>query len=183
MKAALVLVMSCAAMAQDGGHGDAERQQLLGKEIKDFLLKDSAAKSFQLSALRRTEKTQGTIAVLTFWCTTCVSCREIEKNFDKKSREYKEQGVLFLMVDSNAPETADQVNAFLRKNELGFTVLMDSESELARYFGATRTTTTAVIDADGRLRYYGGYGKRVSDALDDLLAGKDVAVPESQANG
>jgi len=181
---AFLLAMSCAAaMTQDHGHGNPERQKLLGTEIKDFSLTDSTGKAFQLSSLRRTEKNKGTMAVLTFWCTTCVSCREIEKDFNRRAREYKEKGALFLMVDSNAPETVEQVSGFLKKNELSFPVLMDSESEIARYFGATRTTTTAVIDAEGRLRYYGGYGNSVVNAVEDLLVGKGVAVPESQASG
>lgn len=203
----LVLAMSGAAMAQDHGeherqdHGDHKRQghgeherrghgeqaagspkTPVGTEVKDFALTDSTGKAFRLGTLRRTEKSKGTITVLTFWCTTCGSCRENEKDFDEKAKEYKEKGVQFLMVDSNFTDSAERVNRFLESNKLSFPVLMDSESEFARYLGATATTTTVVIDAEGRLRYYGGFGK-AEDAVRNLLAGEDVAVPETRTMG
>lgn len=193
--ALLVLTLSGAAMAQGHdhrGHGDHERGgcdrpdegegPAVGEEIEDFTLNDNSGKAFQLKALRRKEKTKGTIALLTFWCTTCMSCRQMEKEFDKKAAEYKEKGVHFAMIASNSTETAEQVNRFLKKNDLSFPVLMDPESEVARYFGALVTTTTAVIDAEGRLRYYGVFGKAEA-AVRDLLSGKEVAVPETRPAG
>ena len=59
---------------------------------------------------------------------------------------------------------------------------MDPDSEYARYFGAKLTTTTAVVDAEGRLRYYGGFPK-AEDAVGNLLAGEEVAVPETRGFG
>ena len=86
------------------------------------------------------------------------------------------------MVDSNYTDNAQRVNQFLEGKDLSFRVLMDPESEIARYFGATLTTTTAVIDARGRLRYYGDF-RRSEDAVRSLMAGKDVAVPENPGGG
>lgn len=182
--AIVVLSLSRVATAQDHDHSERQEGETprLGAEVKDFALKDNTGEAFRLGTLRRTEKSKGTIAVLTFWCTTCVSCRQMEKDFDKKAREYKGKGVLYTMVASNSAESADQVNRFQEKNELSFPVLMDSESEIAWYFGATRTTTTAVIDAGGRLRYYGDY-TNAEDAVRDLMVGKEVAVAESRPNG
>ena len=86
------------------------------------------------------------------------------------------------MVDSNHTDNAERVNQFLEQRALGFTVLMDAESEIARYFGANLTTTTAVIDTEGRLRYYGNFGA-ADAAIQDLLAGREVAIPESRCVG
>lgn len=167
-------------------HGGGQRQEggelRPGEDIKDFTLNDRTGKPFRLGALRRTADSPGKIAVLTFWCTTCHSCRGIERTFDQKAREYEGQGVQFLMVDSNFTDDAQRVNQFIEENGLSFTVLMDSESEVARYFGARFTTTTAVIDAKGRLRYYGGF-RAAEAAVQNLLAGVDVAVPESPGGG
>jgi len=157
-------------------------QRRLGDEVRDFTVTDSTGKAFRLGTLRRTEESQGKIAVLTFWCTTCHSCRSIERDFDAKAKVYEGQGILFLAVDSNFTDNAQRVNRFLEQHGLGFPVLMDSESEIARYFGARLTTTTAVIDADGRLRYYGGFGGGEA-AVRNLLAGEEVAVPESPGGG
>jgi thiol-disulfide isomerase/thioredoxin len=143
---------------------------------------DNTGKAFRLGTLRRSDESTGKIAVLTFWCTTCHSCRSIERSFDEKAKVYEGQGALFLAVDSNFTDSAQRVNRFLEQHELSFPVLMDSESEIARYFGAKLTTTTAVIDADGRLRYYGGFGGAEA-AVRNLMAGEEVAVPESPGGG
>ena len=167
------------------GSGDQRQergQRRLGEEVRDFTVTDNTGKTFRLGTLRRTEESAGKIAVLTFWCTTCHSCRGIERGFDEKAKEYLGQGVLFLAVDSNFTDNPKRVNRFLEQNELGFPVLMDSESEIARYFGARLTTTTAVIDADGRLRYYGGF-QGADAAVRNLMAGEEVAVPEGPGGG
>jgi hypothetical protein len=59
---------------------------------------------------------------------------------------------------------------------------MDSDSKVARYFGARFTTTSAVLDREGQLRYYGGF-RGVEAAVRNLLAGEEVAVPESPGFG
>jgi peroxiredoxin len=167
------------------GSGDQRQeraQRRLGEEVRDFTVTDNTGKTFRLGTLRRTKEGTGKIAVLTFWCTTCHSCRDIERGFDEKAKEYQGQGVLFLAVDSNFTDNPKRVNRFLEQNELGFPVLMDPGSEIARYFGARLTTTTAVIDADGRLRYYGGFAAAEA-AVRNLMAGEEVAIPESPGGG
>lgn len=200
--AALVLALTaCSSEREHDGHGrqDHERHRhgahdheesaspvrdrpRIGESIADFSLKDNAGEDFRLETLRQTDQNKGKVAVLTFWCTTCVSCRHIERDFDRKAREYSQKDVLFLMVASNHTETREQVNDFLRKNQLSFPVLMDPDSKIADYFGATVTTTTAVIDAEGKLRYYGGLGK-AENAIRDLMAGREVSVSETRPNG
>lgn len=153
-----------------------------GSEVVLPAMKDSAGEEFRLELLRGGEGREGRIIVLTIWCTTCHSCRAIEHDFDTKAKEYEAKGVRFLMVASSYTDTPELVNQFLAKRGLGFTVLMDAESDVPRYFGAKTTTTTAVIDAAGRLRYYGGFPK-AEDAVRNLLAGEDVAVPETHGFG
>ena len=165
-----------------GAQGLDRAERRPGEEVRDFALTDNTGKAFRLETLRRSEESSGKIAVLTFWCTTCHSCRGVEREFDEKAREYAGAGVLFLAVASNLTESPQRVNQFLEKEGLSFRVLMDSESEVARYFGAKFTTTTAVIDAEGRLRYYGGFGAAEA-AVRNLIAGEEVAVAESPGGG
>lgn len=178
----LVLVVAAGSEAQDhrghhGGDGTAATSSVsIGTEVKAIALKDSKGETIALETLRRTEKTKGKVVVLTFWCTSCSSCRQVERQFERKAKVYGEKGALFLAVDSNFTEDADRVNAFLAEKKLSFPVLMDSRSEIAGYFGAKVTTTTAVIDAEGRLRYYGAFGM-AEDAIRDVLAGRVVAHP------
>jgi peroxiredoxin len=153
-----------------------------GEEVRDFTVTNMTGATFRLGSLRRTADTPGKIVVLTFWCTTCHSCRDMEREFDAKAKAYAAEGARFLMVASNYTDSSDRVNQFLQAKGLGFTVLLDPEGEIADYFGATLTTTTAVIDVEGRLRYYGDFGGAPA-AVRNLIAGEKVAVPERPADG
>ncbi|MEO6711046.1 MAG: TlpA disulfide reductase family protein [Planctomycetota bacterium] len=154
----------------------------LGMQVDLPVVKDNKGTEIRLETLRSNETRAGKIVVLTLWCTTCQSCRVIEHDFDEKAKEYEDKGVLFVMVASSYTDSPASVNQFQAKRELGFQVLMDPESEYARYFGTKLTTTTAVIDQQGRLRYFGGFPK-AEDAVKNLLAGEAVAVPETRGFG
>ena len=166
-----------------GPHGveDSRAERAIGDTIRDFTVEDSTGQPFQLASLRRTETSKGKIAVLTFWCATCSSCRQIEESFDEAAREHA-QDAAFLMVDSNYTDSAQRVNEFRSEKELDFRVLMDPKSEIARHFGAQLTTTTAVLDAEGRLRYYGAFSG-AERAVRSLMAGEEVAVPRNPGGG
>jgi peroxiredoxin len=180
----LVLFLSAASVASSHGEGPAQesKRPALGELVKEFALADSDGKVFKVGSQRPTARDEGTITVLTFWCTACPSCRMIDADFGRRAQEYKQKGVQFFAIASNHDESPEGVNRFLKQNQLGFQVLMDSQSQLARYFNASATTTSAVIDADGRLRYYGGYEK-AEDAVRNLLAGEAVAIPETRPEG
>jgi hypothetical protein len=83
-----------------------------------------------------------------------------------------------------------------RARERGFEFLyvVDATSNVARAFGATRTPEAFLFDAAGTLVYHGAIDdnaqdaakveKRfLKDALDALLAGREVAVKETKALG
>src|SRR5690606_37381975 len=87
--------------------------------------------------------------------------------------------------------------AFVRQHELTYPVLKDQANKVADQFGAERTPQVFVLDADRKIRYQG----RVDDqyvvgivrdhadredlriALDELLDGSVVSVPETTALG
>ena len=154
----------------------------LGEPVEDFAVTPSTGEAFRLQSLRRTAEEPGKIVVLTFWCTTCGSCRRIEREFEIEAKEYAGKGVEYFMVDSNGADGAEVVNRFLAEQDLDVRVLLDGSGEIARWFGARLTTTTAVIDPEGRLRYYGGFGG-AEDAVKNLLEGQDVALPEKRGFG
>lgn len=171
----LSLALPGAAIAQ--GDGPA-----IGSDVTDFAVADNQGKEFRLSTERKSGAGPGTIVVLTFWCTTCGSCRRIDGEFDDKAREYADKGVRFLAVDSNFNDSVERVNRFLEKNELAFPVLMDPKADVAKIFGTEMTTTTAVIDGQGKLRYYGGFHGAL-DAVANLTAGQEVAVTSKSGFG
>ena len=95
----------------------------------------------------------------------------------------------FLSPPDTLPEMA-------RRRELkgfNFPYVKDPDGSAARRYGVTRTPEIVVVDADGKVRYRGrvmdardpARAKRqdLQEALDDLLAGEEVKVSETEAFG
>ena len=81
-----------------------------------------------------------------------------------------------------------------RKKGFNFLYLRDEDQSVAGAFGATHTPQFFVFDQDRRLRYSGKMDDNwqnpkevkenyLRDALDALLAGKEVKVPETHSIG
>lgn len=112
-------------------------------------------------------------------------------------KAYRAKGVQFLAVYPNDGDDLDRVAAHAADHDLPFPVFKDAGQKLADAVGAARVPAVAVLDADRNLRYRGrvddryGPGHRrpkatrddLAQALDAVLAGKPVAVPETEADG
>lgn len=104
----------------------------------------------------------------------------------------------FVMVNANDAErypddSFEAMQAFARDRRLAFAYAHDTDQSVAEAYRTVRTPEVLVFDRERRLRYRG----RVDDAkdpaavtrhdlraaLDDLLAGRTVAVPETWAVG
>src|SRR5262249_20424897 len=143
--------------------------------------------SLKLSELRKDEqRTKTGVVVLSFWCSTCHSCRDVEHLLAKLAKDYGGQAAV-LALDANADETAEGVAAFLEKDGLELPVVVDPSGSTADLFGVRRTTTTVVIDGNGVLRYCGQFrqkgGGSAEEALKAVLAGKEVAIKTTPHNG
>lgn len=111
---------------------------------------------------------------------------------------YAKKGVAFLGINSNRQDTPDRVAEHARKNRITFPVLKDPGNQVADLFGARRTPEAFILNPEGKILYRG----RIDDqfgldyqrpglprqqdlllALDAVLAGKPVAVPETPVAG
>lgn len=159
----------------------------VGDKVPDFSVRTLDGMTVTLSELQKDEKqtTKG-VVVLSFWCSTCHSCRDVEHQLDKLSKDYEGQAAV-IALDANADETAQDVVAFAKKNRLSLPIVLDPIARTADLFGVQRTTTTVVIDGNGVLRYCGQFqqksGASAEDALKSVLAGKEVVVKTTPHNG
>jgi peroxiredoxin len=115
---------------------------------------------------------------------------ELEKKFRK-------EGVQFLAVYPNHAEDLDQIAGHAYDRGVAFPVLKDVGQKLADSLGVTRVPTVVVLDGEFTLRYrgrvndqYGVAARRpkptredLALALDEVLAGKKIAVAETEADG
>jgi len=152
--------------------------QPIGKPVTDFRFLDSEGGVVDFPELR--SRSERGIVLLSFWCTTCSSCRQNEAYLAELARRFQDRATVMAVVSSREdnPET---VKSYLKKGNFSLPILYDPGSELARAFGVKRTTTTLLMDRKGRLRYFGALrkGNRLygEEALKALTAGRIIGYP------
>ena len=158
----------------------------VGEKVPDFTVRTLDDKTVKLSELQKdTRRTKQGVVVLSFWCTTCGSCRRVEHALDKLAKDYQGQAAV-IALDANAGETAERVTAFAKEKGLALPIVLDPGGRTADIFGTEVTTTTVVIDGTGVLRYCGRFGpgdEAAEAALKAVLAGKEVAVKTTPHDG
>jgi thiol-disulfide isomerase/thioredoxin len=154
----------------------------VGAKVPDFAVRALDGKAVKLSELQKDRKrTKKGVVVLSFWCSTCHSCRRVEHQLDKLAKDYAGQAAV-IALDANAGETAARVAAFAKKTGLTMPIVLDPSGRTADLFDTEVTTTTVVIDGKGVLRYCGRFGQG-AEALKAVLAGKEVAVKTTPHDG
>ena len=164
-----------------------------GQRIADFTLKDAATdKPVSLNEF----KTKKAVVVV-FVGTECPINNAYMPVLTELAKTYADKGVQFLGVNSNSNDTPAMIAGHAQKNHLPFPVLRDAANVVADQFGAKRTPEAFVLDSDSRIRYQGriddqfGVGAQrkaptrrdLVEALDEVLAGKPVAVASTKVAG
>jgi len=169
-----------------GRSGPENRPLSVGDRVPDFEV-TLDGRSWKLSELRenRDMTLDGTL-VLMFWCSFCHSCRDMEQELNRLARQYRgKAGVIAL--DASAGETRESVAAFAKENELTMPIALNANGSVADIFGVNATTTTAVIDSTGTLRYLGQFQDHrhtyALDALKAVLAGTEVTIRRTRPSG
>ena len=77
-------------------------------------------------------------------------------------KAYTDRGVVFLAINSNAHETAEQVAAHAREHGIDFPVLKDPGNLVADLALVERTCEVLVLDGRARIRYRGAIDDQYS---------------------
>ena len=117
---------------------------------------------------------------------------------DRLEKQYRTRGVQFLAVNVSPEDTITEAAAQLVEAGVAFPVVKDFEARCADALGVTRTPEVAVLDGERRLRYRGRIDDQyrpggiaraepsrhdLREALDEVLAGKEVSVPKTEVDG
>lgn len=189
MKKALALLLAIVAVAQAG----------VGDPAPGFTLKSASGKDVSLSDFK------GRIVVLE-WTTP--GCPFVKKHYDsgnmqKLQKEAADKGIVWLTICSSGPGkqgymTPEEALKATSENGLASTAyLMDEDGKVGRLYDAKRTPEMYVINKEGVLVYHGAIDDRKSPdpadiagaknhvmaAVEDLLAGKSVGTPKTEAYG
>src|SRR5581483_5172386 len=106
-------------------------------------------------------------------------------------------GVAFLAVNANQQDSVSAIGQYAKAAGLDVPILKDVGNVVADCFGAQRTPEVFVLDHQRVVRYHGriddqyGIGfnrpkptqRDLAAALDELLAGKSVSRPTTEAPG
>lgn len=160
----------------------------IGDSLAPFSLKDYQGKDVDL------ESFQGSKAVvLMFIATQCPVSNAYNERMAALAKDYQAKGVAIVGINSNRQETSAEIAAHASQHGLTFPILKDVDNVKADQFGAQVTPETYVYDAGWKLRYHGRIddnqrgdsiqSQDLRNALDAVLAGKDVPVKETKAFG
>ncbi len=169
-----------------------ETQAPIGAKVGDLSFKDIRYLSRSLSDFPKAKA-----FVLVFTNTSCPVARRYFPTLRRLDKDYRDRGVQFLAVNAGEEDTITAMAAQAVEYEVEFPFVKDAPCKCVAALGVRRTPEVVVLDADRRLRYRGriddqyrpGGGRAeptrndLKEVLDDVLAGRDVAVPETPVDG
>lgn len=141
---------------------------------------------------------RGDVGVFVFVRADCPIANRYAPEISRLAEEYGARGVRFALVYVDPDETPQTVRAHLDEYGLALPALRDRRHELVEAAAATVTPTAAVVSDGGVIVYRGRIDDRFPDlgkarrsanrrdlaeALEDVLAGRRVEVPQTEAVG
>jgi thiol-disulfide isomerase/thioredoxin len=203
-----VLALPVAAQDKDK-KSDAHAEQTakteplkLGATVdENLVLRDIDGKEYKLKDLR------GKTIFIHFWSMVCPYEPAAEPKFQALMERYKGKDVVQFGIASNQGElgaepakdskepTYPKIREHVKSTKSTYSLIIDRGNKVSDYFGGRTTPHCFVIDKKGVLVYAGGLdddpradkGDKsqfyVRDAIDAVLAGKDITVKESKPYG
>jgi len=110
-----------------------------------LVLKDTKGKSHNLAAYK------GKVVLVNFWATWCPPC--LEEMPSMQRLKGKMSGRPFVMLGVNSGEPRADVDDFLKRIKVDFTILLDQDSAVTRRWKVFGLPTSFLIDKQGKVRY------------------------------
>lgn len=153
-----------------GGH---QWHELVGEQAPQFTATDLTGQTVHLDQFAGQD-----VVILDFWATWCGPCVDALPIISRVAENFKHQHVVFYAV--NEGETSETIREFLTSEDLNVPVLLDQEGTIGRLFQVSGIPQTVLIDKEGRVQvvhvgFDGNLEEQLTQELDDILAGKDLA--------
>lgn len=141
---------------------------------------------------------QAAATVVAFTANGCPYARAWHDRIQDVARAYADRGVAVIQIvsndDSDHPEdSVESMRHRVAAGDFAGPLLHDAGQSVAQGYGATATPELFVVDRSGVVRYHGAPdgdyddpsldAAWLRDALDDVLAGRDVARPRTSPAG
>ncbi len=195
----LLFWLAAVGMFVDGAAATAQQPQnnlsalpILGRKVSSVQCQTVTDETVNLPAAIGQGAT-----VVCFLGNDCPMARLYFVRLNAVAAKYRERGVQVVGINSNPQDTAQAIREKINEFGIEFPIVKDSSQGLLDRFSATRTPEVFLLDDGGVIRYHG----RIDDqylpgvsrsnptrrdleiALDELLAGQPITVPETQFSG
>lgn len=94
---------------------------------------------------------RGSVVLANFWATWCEPCRE--EMASMRALQQRLAGRPFAVLLVNFGETRLRVNEFVKRESLGFSILIDPNQDAARAWRVRVLPSSFLVGPDGRVRY------------------------------
>jgi peroxiredoxin len=166
----------------------------IGSTIPDFNLLSIDGKTYSLDSFKNKKA-----LIIVFSCNHCPYVQAYEDRMMAIQKDYDEKGVTIIAINSNDavqyPEDSfeEMKNRSVSK-KFNFLYLRDETQSVAKSFDAAHTPEIFLFNAERKLVYHGKIDdnwqderkvktKYLRNALDELLSGKAISVPETYSIG
>jgi len=166
----------------------------IGSALPAFNLKGVDEKLYTESSFSSNK-----ILVVIFSCNHCPYVQAYEDRMKEIQGKYDEEQVRLIAINSNDesgyPEDSfENMKKRAKDKSFNFLYLRDEVQSVAREFDASHTPEVFVFDEERKLRYHGKIddnwrepdkvrAKYLRDAIEELLKGEEISVPETYSIG
>lgn len=162
----------------------------IGSPAPDFNLPGVDGKTYSLESFK-----DANALIIIFSCNHCPYVQAYEERIKQIQEDYKNKGVIVVAINSNEDinypdDSFDNMKKRAAEQKFNFPYLRDEEQFVARAYDATHTPEIFLFEKERKLAFHGKIDDNwqepskvqnhyLSNALDELLAGKEISVPET----
>ncbi|HVO75284.1 MAG TPA: thioredoxin family protein [Ignavibacteriaceae bacterium] len=166
----------------------------IGSKIPSFALKGIDSKEYTLDTFKDKKA-----LVIIFSCNHCPYVQAYEARIKEIQSDYADKGVQVAAINSNddsmyAEDSFEGMIKRAAEKKFNFPYLRDEDQSAAKAFDASHTPEIFLFDQERKLVYHGKIddnwqspdkvkNKYLRNALNELLAGKEISIPETYSIG
>jgi thiol-disulfide isomerase/thioredoxin len=148
-----------------------------GKRAPNLELKDLSGNKQKLDSLH------GSIAVVSFWATWCVPCRDELPRLSKLTQEYSPSGVRFIAISIDEQKDRDKVAPYVAGQKLAMDIWVGGDTDMMARVGLGDIVPgTIILDQQGEIigRIMGEAREEdIRSRIEWLRNGRQGNVPEA----
>ncbi|MGB5288002.1 MAG: thioredoxin family protein [Ignavibacteriaceae bacterium] len=162
----------------------------IGSPAQDFNLLGTDGKKYSLGSFSDKKA-----LIVIFSCNHCPYVHAYEDRIKQLQKDYQNKGIEVVAINSNddvnyPDDSFENMKKRAAEQKFNFLYLRDEDQLVARAYDATHTPEIFLFDKEKKLAFHGKIddnwqepdrvqNRYLKNALDELLASKEISVPET----